>query len=100
METIDISIPTDWLPEQRPSPAELREAIRLGLAQLRRQQTEQRQHRIRVQQALVEAGLAQPQSETAASDPLTPERRRKLAKQAAAGGPLSEVIIADRADRI
>ncbi len=39
METINISIPADWLPEQRLSPLELREAIRLGVMQLRRRQT-------------------------------------------------------------
>jgi len=101
MDTINISIPADWLPEQRPSPAELREALRLGLKQLRRQQSDLQQHRERVGMILAEAGLAQPQLDRTAAPPLSPEQRRKLAQRAAAAGPLSEVIIADRAgDRL
>jgi hypothetical protein len=99
METINISIPADWLPEQPPDAAELREALRIGLRQLRRRQTPQRRHRDRVRQALVQAGLAQIQPEPPVAPPLSPEQRRELARRVATAGPLSDTIIADRADR-
>jgi hypothetical protein len=100
METINISIPVDWLPEQPPTSAELREALRIGLLQLRRQQTSRGQHRDQVRQALSRAGLAYPYSQSQVQPPLSSEQRQALAQRAAAAAPLSDVVIADRADRL
>jgi hypothetical protein len=54
--------------------------------------------RRQVRQILGAAGLLyQPEWET--PPPVTPEERARLAKKLAQGGSLSDVIIADRADR-
>lgn len=94
METIDITIPTEWLGDRSPNPDELREALQLGLAEL------DQRHRQRVRRALIAAGLSKSIAASRSISSLSPERRKELAERFAAGGPLSDLIIEDRADRI
>jgi len=56
-------------------------------------------HRRRVRDALTAAGLSLPAPPSAAPSTLTSERRAELARRFAAGGPLSDLIIAEREER-
>ena len=58
------------------------------------------EHRRRVHEVLVAAGLSLPtESAVTEARPLSNERREELARILAAGGPLSEVILAERDGR-
>jgi len=54
------------------------------------------ENRRRVKEALIAAGLSLPLSQQEFSDELSPERREELACLFAEGGPLSDLIIAER----
>lgn len=56
-------------------------------------------HRRRVREALTAAGLSLPAPPPAALSTLTRERRAELARRFAAGGPLADLIIAEREER-
>ncbi len=57
-------------------------------------------HRQRVREVLVQAGLSQPAPNTLpAPSPLSAERREELARLFATGRPLSELIIEEREGR-
>jgi hypothetical protein len=102
MGTVTISIPATWLPDSELTPAELREALRLGLAQLKQEAQSNARLKGEISYLLEEAGLiAPPSAGHATPPPLSPADRLTLAERAATnGGPLSESIIADRADRV
>lgn len=102
METIEVTIPLDWLGGQSLSPDQLREALKLGLAELQLQQYDQQGHRQKIQQTLIAGGLSRVPAErlSASTSPLSPERRQTLAERFAAGGPLSDLIIEERSDRL
>lgn len=104
MDTVTISIPATWLPDSELNPAELREALRLGLAQLkedaRPKSPPSTEFKRDIADLLQEAGLVDVPLE-ATAPPLSPTERLTLAERTATnGGPLSESIIAQRADRV
>ncbi|MCB0196166.1 MAG: hypothetical protein KDJ65_29715 [Anaerolineae bacterium] len=102
METIEVTIPVDWLAGQSLSPDQLREALKLGLAELQQRQSDQRSHRQQVEQALIAVGLSHAQADKPPlpAPSLSPERQQHLAERFATGGPLSDVIIEERSDRV
>lgn len=99
MDTITISIPTAWLANSSPDQEELRQALKLGLAQLKRQK-KTASHRRLVRDKLIEAGLSITRSGDLAGleKPLSAERRKELAARFAEGGALSDVIIEERGE--
>lgn len=97
MDTITITIPKNWLGEQILSPEQLRQALFLGLQQL--QQSPSASARLQIQQAFTTAGLSLNNAPATPLKAITPSRRAELAQLFATGGPLSDLIIAERAER-
>jgi hypothetical protein len=79
---------------------ELRQALKLGLAQLKEQSADVSEHRRQVQKTMIAVGLSLPTPDALPNIvPLTPERRRELAERFGTGEPLSELIIKEREGR-
>lgn len=97
MNTINLTIPADWLDGATLSTNELRQALKLGLAQLKEQSTGVAEHRRQLQQAMIAVGLSLPTSDALPNTPpISSERRQELAQRFAVGEPLSELIIKER----
>ena len=79
------------------TPISLPEHARVRLAILSEEEPEDELHRARA--ALIAAGLIRPESPQVAPAAVSQVRRAELARLYAAGGPLSEVIIAERDGR-
>jgi predicted DNA-binding antitoxin AbrB/MazE fold protein len=80
-------------------PLELPEHTQVQIYIKQMSASEHSENRRRVKAALIAAGLSLPLSQQEISAPcseLSPERREELARLFAEGGPLSELIIAER----
>ncbi|MBN1991094.1 MAG: hypothetical protein JW953_00205 [Anaerolineae bacterium] len=88
METITVTIPTDWLQDASLSPEDIRRALKLGLAQLNLQQTEQD----KVRQALLSTGFIRHLSIKETDKPAAPRQPPPELP----GPPTSEILISQR----
>ena len=91
-ETVQLTIPARWLEELSIDQDELRQAVMLGLSQLRRQREEQDIAR-QVVQALLSTGRVRRLPSAPDEDEPDTVRREPLKLP---GMPLSEILIAQR----
>ena len=93
MNTITLTIPADWLEGETPSQDELRQALKIGLAQLRRQQQARPESAEVVIQALLKTGRVSHLTTGGSDDMTTAERQPPPTLP----GPLvSDILIAQR----
>jgi len=93
MNTITLTIPTEWLEGLSLNPNELRQALKLGLAQMRQQQAVQ-DIAPRVIQALLSTGRISHLPDSALEDQqTTPDRQEPPTLP---GPPVSEILIFQR----
>jgi hypothetical protein len=92
MDTITVTIPSDWLEGESLSQDELRQALKLGLTQLRQQSAEHTPER--VIQALLRTGQVKHLSAKLVDDEGQDSERQ--APPSLPGPPVSEILIAQR----
>ena len=93
METITLTIPTDWLKGQTLNQDELRQALQLGLDQLHRQQSVQERAE-NVIEALLSTGRVRHLTSLPREVETTPVERQP--PPTLSGPPLSDILIAQR----
>jgi hypothetical protein len=96
-ETIQLTIPRQWVQDLSLDQEQLRQALMLGLAQLQKQNKDIVLHRQQIRETLLAAGLSLPAVNVPpVAPPLTAKRQEELAQLFSTGRPLSEWILEER----